>query len=194
MNIPVQSCLGYRLMGADHSSVANYCYDSFEVTQTIICACQLDLSSIGHKFKSKFPIYLQKGGKDAVLANLVEERLLQCEKKSGAGHWDKVDGLLSKISLSKSEESECRAGLIQERISCVNLLNFACQFVDPSFMFRLVPARITIQVLSRLLSLFYNSIIFEVQNINYFQEARQAENGAEKCRKVVRLVKKRLEG
>ncbi|KHJ89598.1 hypothetical protein OESDEN_10574 [Oesophagostomum dentatum] len=69
-----------------------------------------------------------------------------------------------------SEESECRSGLIQERISCVNLLNYTCQFVDPTFIFRLVPARITIQ------------------------EARQAENGAEKCRKVVRLVKKRLEG
>uniref|UniRef100_A0A0K0D0R1 Secreted protein n=1 Tax=Angiostrongylus cantonensis TaxID=6313 RepID=A0A0K0D0R1_ANGCA len=69
-----------------------------------------------------------------------------------------------------SEESECRSGLVQERISCVNLLHYACQFVNPSFTFRLVPARITVE------------------------EARQAETGAEKCRKVVRLVKKRLEG
>lgn len=47
-----------------------------------------------------------------------------------------------------SEESECRGGLVQERISCVNLSNYACQFVDPTFIFRLVPARITIQVRS----------------------------------------------
>ncbi|ETN69952.1 hypothetical protein NECAME_14984 [Necator americanus] len=112
----------------------------------------------------------QPDSTDAALADLIEQRLIECERKSTASHWDKVDGLLTKISLSKSEESECRSGLIQERISCVNLLNYACQFIDPSFIFRLVPARITIQ------------------------EARQAENGAEKCRKVVRLVKKRLEG
>ncbi|CAJ0596595.1 unnamed protein product [Cylicocyclus nassatus] len=133
-------------------------------------ACQKNLSNIAQKFRTKFPVYLQKGGKDAALAELIEQRLIECERKSTASHWDKVDSLLTKVSLSKSEESECRSGLIQERISCVNLLNYACQFIDPTFVFRLVPARITIQ------------------------EARQAENGAEKCRKVVRLVKKRLEG
>lgn len=53
---------------------------------------------------------------------------------------------ISKLRKNFSEESECRAGLIQERISCVNLLNYACQFVDKSYVFRLVPARITIQV------------------------------------------------
>ncbi|KIH60288.1 hypothetical protein ANCDUO_09466 [Ancylostoma duodenale] len=85
---------------------------------------------------------------DAALADLIEQRLIECERKTSASHWDKVDSLLAKISLSKSEESECRTGLIQERISCINLLNYACQFVDPTFIFRLVPARITIQVRS----------------------------------------------
>ncbi|VDL64401.1 unnamed protein product [Nippostrongylus brasiliensis] len=125
---------------------------------------------MAEKFRAKFPAYLQKSGKDVALAGLVQQRLIECERKQAGNHWDKVDGLLTKITLSKSEESECRGGLVQERISCVNLFNYACQFVDSSFVFRLVPARITIQ------------------------EARQAEVGAEKCRKVVRLVKKRLEG
>lgn len=132
--------------------------------------CEKNLSAIAEKFRAKFPLYLQKGAKDDALADLVERRLIECDRKSKANHWHKVDGLLAKISLSKSEESECRSGLVQERISCVNLLHYACQFVHPSFTFRLVPARITIE------------------------EARQAESGAEKCRKVVRLVKKRLEG
>ncbi|PAV57137.1 hypothetical protein WR25_26158 [Diploscapter pachys] len=131
--------------------------------------CRKHLQGISQRFQAKFPSYLQKGGKDVLLAGLVEQRLIECDRKSTTSHWDKVDNLLSKISLSKSEESECRAGLIQERISCVNLLNYACQFVDKSYVFRLVPARITIQ------------------------EARNAEAGAEKCRKVVRLVKKRLQ-
>ncbi|CAI5445379.1 unnamed protein product [Caenorhabditis angaria] len=131
--------------------------------------CRKSLNGIGVKFQKKFPSYLQKGGKDRELSELVEQRLLECERKSTASHWDKVDTLLQKINLTKSEEGECRAGLIQERISCVNLLKYACQFVDSSYHFKLVPARITIQ------------------------EARQAESGAEKCRQVVRIVKQRLE-
>ncbi|KJH42054.1 hypothetical protein DICVIV_11972 [Dictyocaulus viviparus] len=71
--------------------------------------------------------------------------------------------MLCSIIQKISEEIECRNGLIQERISCINLLHYACQFVGRSFTFRLVPARIIIQ------------------------EARQAESGAEKCRKVVRM-------
>lgn len=52
-------------------------------------------------FKEKFPAYLQKGGKDAALSELVEKRLIECDEKSRTGHWEKVDGLLSKIQLSK---------------------------------------------------------------------------------------------
>ncbi|CAB3403596.1 unnamed protein product [Caenorhabditis bovis] len=131
--------------------------------------CRKSLKGIGAKFQKKFPSYLQKGGKDQELSQLVEQRLIECDRKSTASHWDKVDTLLQKISLTKSEEGECRAGLIQERISCVNLLKYACQFVDAAYHFKLVPARLTIQ------------------------EARQAESGAEKCRQVVRIVKQRLE-
>ncbi|KAK6047107.1 hypothetical protein COOONC_15386 [Cooperia oncophora] len=111
-----------------------------------VSACQKNLSAIAEKFSAKFPLYLQKTGKDVALAGLVQQRLIECERKQTATHWDKVDGLLAKIALSKSEESECRGGLVQERISCVNLINYACQFIDPTFIFRLVPARITIQV------------------------------------------------
>ncbi|CAD6188208.1 unnamed protein product [Caenorhabditis auriculariae] len=131
--------------------------------------CRRNLTGIGARFQKKLPSYLKKSGKDSALAKLVEQRVIECDRKSTASHWDKVDQLLAKINLSKTEESECRAGLIQERISCFNVVKFACQFVDEAFLFKLIPARITIQ------------------------EARQAEGGAEKCRKVVRTVKKRVE-
>uniref|UniRef100_A0A8R1YUJ9 Uncharacterized protein n=1 Tax=Pristionchus pacificus TaxID=54126 RepID=A0A8R1YUJ9_PRIPA len=134
-----------------------------------VSMCHGQLASIERKFRNKFPPNLQRSGKDAQLASVISERLFECEKKQRAGHWEKVENLIHKIQLSKSEEGECRQGMIQERISCVNLLSFACQFIDPSYTFRLVPARITVN------------------------EARQAEAGAEKCRKVVKLVKKRIE-
>lgn len=131
--------------------------------------CRSHLASIERKFRNKFPANLQRNGKDAQLASVISERLFECEKKQRAGHWEKVEHLIHKIQLSRSEESECRQGMIQERISCVNLLSFACQFIEPNYTFRLVPAKITVN------------------------EARQAEAGAEKCRKVVKLVKKRIE-
>ena len=63
--------------------------------------CRKSLNGIGVRFQKKFPSYLQKGGKDRELAELVEQRLLECERKSSASHWDKVDTLLQKISLTK---------------------------------------------------------------------------------------------
>uniref|UniRef100_A0A8R1EMU6 Uncharacterized protein n=1 Tax=Caenorhabditis japonica TaxID=281687 RepID=A0A8R1EMU6_CAEJA len=63
--------------------------------------CRQSLNGIGVRFQKKFPSYLQKGGKDRELAELVEQRLLECERKSTASHWDKVDTLLQKISLTK---------------------------------------------------------------------------------------------
>ncbi|CAJ0583686.1 unnamed protein product, partial [Mesorhabditis spiculigera] len=129
--------------------------------------CQL--TTIGKKFQNKFPSSVASRTKDAKLATLVEARLVECQKKFDAGHWDKVDKLLGKmVALSKSEEADCRSGLVQEQISCRNLLSMACQFVQPTFEFRLVPARMVIQ------------------------EARHAENGSEKCRNAVRTVKQRL--
>lgn len=65
-----------------------------------------------------------------------------------------------------SEEEECLNGLVQERIACVNLMSFTCQFIKREYSFRLVPARVIMQ------------------------EARLAEDGAEKCIKVVRFIKK----
>lgn len=65
-----------------------------------------------------------------------------------------------------SENEECRNGLVQERIACINLLSFTCQFIQRQYTFRLVPARFIIQ------------------------EARLAEDGAEKCRKASRAIRK----
>lgn len=68
-----------------------------------------------------------------------------------------------------SEAEECRSGLVQEQISCLNVQSYSCQFIQPSYQFRLLPTRIIVQ------------------------EARLAEDGSDKCRKVVRKVKKQLE-
>lgn len=68
-----------------------------------------------------------------------------------------------------SEEEECRSGLIQEQISCDNVFSYTCQFIQKAYNFRLVPTRLIIQ------------------------EARFAEDGAEKCRKIVRKIKKELQ-
>lgn len=63
------------------------------------------------------------------------------------------------------EAEECRQGLIEEQIACLNVFSYACQFIQPIFKFRLVPTRLIVQ------------------------EARFAEDGADKCRKIVRKSK-----
>lgn len=67
------------------------------------------------------------------------------------------------------EKDECRSGLIQEQISCLNVQSYACQFIERDFHFRLVPARLIVQ------------------------EARLAEDGAEKCKRIAKMIKKQLE-
>ncbi|VDL68292.1 unnamed protein product [Nippostrongylus brasiliensis] len=67
----------------------------------VVSECQKNLSSMADKFRAKFPAYLQKSGKDVALAGLVQQRLIECERKQAGNHWDKVDGLLTKITLSK---------------------------------------------------------------------------------------------
>lgn len=66
-----------------------------------------------------------------------------------------------------SEEESCTNGLIQERIACINLLSYTCQFISHDYTFRLLPARVIVH------------------------EARLVEDGVAKCTKVKRLVKKK---
>uniref|UniRef100_A0A0R3S6Z4 4Fe-4S ferredoxin n=1 Tax=Elaeophora elaphi TaxID=1147741 RepID=A0A0R3S6Z4_9BILA len=85
-------------------------------------------------------------------AEVIKQRLTYCEHKS------------KNICLITSEG--CSNGLVQERIACINLLSYTCQFIKHDYTFRLVPARVIIQ------------------------EARIIEDGAAKCVKVIRLIKK----
>ncbi|VDM38601.1 unnamed protein product [Toxocara canis] len=129
--------------------------------------CSKEFRKVATEFGRKFARRTASSGKDAHLAEALERRLAECSKKSDSNHWKRVVALLSKIDLSTREEAECRDGLVQERLACFNIVSFTCQFVQEQFVFRLVPARIIIQ------------------------EVRIAEDGAEKCRKLVRIVKER---
>ncbi|CAD5217597.1 unnamed protein product [Bursaphelenchus okinawaensis] len=131
--------------------------------------CKRDARDLAEQFKQKFPANLWKNGKEQVLTDLLTARLGDCIQKQDSDHWTKVNGLIHKLNVPLSEEEECRSGLIQEQISCSNVLSYTCQFIQKPYIFRLVPARIIIQ------------------------EARIAEDGAEKCRKIVRKVKKELQ-
>lgn len=66
----------------------------------------------------------------------------------------------------RNENDECRQGLVEEQIACLNVYSYTCQFIQPIYKFRLVPTRLIVQ------------------------EARIAEDGADKCHKIVRKYKK----
>uniref|UniRef100_A0AC34Q682 Uncharacterized protein n=1 Tax=Panagrolaimus sp. JU765 TaxID=591449 RepID=A0AC34Q682_9BILA len=122
-------------------------------------ACAKNPDEIAEKFLQKFPKKLLKNNKEVILAQLLSTRLKQCFEKQQKNTWNKANEQLANLKLSTSEENECRSGLVQEQISCLNVQSYACQFIHPKYNFRLVPTRIIIQ------------------------EARLAEDGAEKCRK-----------
>ncbi|KAH7731824.1 CRE-PQN-46 protein [Aphelenchoides avenae] len=138
--------------------------DDFDLRQ-----CPVDASVVAEAFRRKFPRNLLRNGKEGVLADLLAARLKECHEKQRKNHWAKVYEVLGKMQLPASEAEECRSGLVQEQISCLNVQSYSCQFIQPSYQFRLVPTRIIVQ------------------------EARLAEDGSDKCRKVVRKVKKQLE-
>uniref|UniRef100_A0A915PIU9 Uncharacterized protein n=1 Tax=Setaria digitata TaxID=48799 RepID=A0A915PIU9_9BILA len=100
------------------------------------------------------------------LAELIKQRLIDCDYKAKNNHWQNLMELLAKAKVSPSEEEGCSNGLVQERIACVNLLSYTCQFIKRDYTFRLIPARVIIQ------------------------EARIIEDGAAKCTKVIRFLKK----
>uniref|UniRef100_A0A0M3INS0 DNA-directed RNA polymerase n=1 Tax=Ascaris lumbricoides TaxID=6252 RepID=A0A0M3INS0_ASCLU len=129
--------------------------------------CSKEFDTVAKEFKRKFPQKAIPSGKDARLADILEKRLVECSKKSESSFWIRVAELLSKIEISSREKAECYNGLVEERLACFNLVSFTCQFVQQQYQFRLVPAKIVIH------------------------EARIAEDSAQKCRKLVRLVKER---
>ncbi|VDD90651.1 unnamed protein product [Enterobius vermicularis] len=132
--------------------------------------CAKDLRGLAVDFRRKFPVKVLKSGKDGRLAEVILHRLLECQRKEKTRHWDEVDALFKKIaSFAKSDVEECQNALVDEYISCMNLISYTCQFVQPKFQFRLLPAKLIIQ------------------------EARAAEKAAEVCRSITRKTKERLE-
>lgn len=128
--------------------------------------CSHDYQHVAMEFKRKFPVKTAKDVRDKRLAEVVEKQLTICDRKLKNDHWSHLMKYLPKVKLSPSEEENCRNGLVQEHIACINLMSYICQFIRHEYAFRLVPARVILQ------------------------EARLAEDGAEKCLKVVRFIKK----
>ncbi|TKR77958.1 hypothetical protein L596_018843 [Steinernema carpocapsae] len=141
-----------------------YFVDNFDVRE-----CAKKPEFIAQQFARKFPRRALTKDKVATFENFLALRLRECQKKEAVNHWEHIEGALSAIRISAIEEDECRSGLVQEQIACSNIYSYACQFAQKSFRFRSQPAKTIIQ------------------------EARLAEDGAEKCRKIVKVIKKKME-
>ncbi|CAG9531089.1 unnamed protein product, partial [Cercopithifilaria johnstoni] len=128
--------------------------------------CSKDFQQIATEFQRKFPPQTARDIREKRLAELIKQRLIDCDHKSKNNHWQNMIELLAKAKISLSEKEGCSNGLVQERIACLNLLSYTCQFIKRDYTFRLVPARVIIQ------------------------EARIIEDGAAKCAKVTRLINK----
>ncbi|VDM11177.1 unnamed protein product [Wuchereria bancrofti] len=118
------------------------------------------------EFQRKFPAQTARDIREKRLAEMIKRKLIDCDHKTKKNHWQNMVELLAKAKISPSEEEECSNGLVQERIACLNLLSYTCQFIKRDYTFRLIPARVIIQ------------------------EARIIEDGVTKCVKVIRLIKK----
>ncbi|KAF7639552.1 hypothetical protein Mgra_00000882 [Meloidogyne graminicola] len=136
-----------------------------------ISNCPKGSETMAKSFRLKFPPNLLKNKKEKILAELLAVRLKECLKKQRSNYWIRMEKKLKieeKIDENEREFegdiSECREGLIQEQIACMNVYAFSCQFIQPNFPFRLVPTRIIVQ------------------------EARLAEDGAEKCKKFTAII------
>uniref|UniRef100_A0A914GXL6 Uncharacterized protein n=1 Tax=Globodera rostochiensis TaxID=31243 RepID=A0A914GXL6_GLORO len=128
--------------------------------------CPKSSDVLAKAIRAKFPRNLLKHGKDVVLAELLGTRLAECLRKQSADHWARLEKQLKlDRQFDRNEKDECRAGLVEEQIACMNIHSFTCQFVHPTYLFRLLPTRIIVQ------------------------EGRIAEEGAEKCQKFARLLK-----
>uniref|UniRef100_A0A914W2F2 Uncharacterized protein n=1 Tax=Plectus sambesii TaxID=2011161 RepID=A0A914W2F2_9BILA len=135
-----------------------------------LSGCPKNEGFIGQEFKKKFPSLLSRGGTDEELSGLVTTRLVACRRKKVAKHWEVTQKMLDKHGksideeLSPSQSLACRNGLIEEEVACHNLDSYLCQFIAPSFSFKIVPVR------------------------QIVVEARLAESGANKCRQIVELL------
>ncbi|KAK6100981.1 hypothetical protein QQG55_2820 [Brugia pahangi] len=128
--------------------------------------CSHDFQQIAMEFQRKFPAQTARDIREKRLGEMIKRKLIDCDHKTKKNHWQNMIELLAKAKISPSEEEECSNGLVQERIACLNLLSYTCQFIKRDYTFRLIPARVIIQ------------------------EARIIEDGVTKCVKVIRLVKK----
>uniref|UniRef100_A0AAF5PQT7 Uncharacterized protein n=1 Tax=Wuchereria bancrofti TaxID=6293 RepID=A0AAF5PQT7_WUCBA len=128
--------------------------------------CSHDFQQIAMEFQRKFPAQTARDIREKRLAEMIKRKLIDCDHKTKKNHWQNMVELLAKAKISPSEEEECSNGLVQERIACLNLLSYTCQFIKRDYTFRLIPARVIIQ------------------------EARIIEDGVTKCVKVIRLIKK----
>lgn len=72
--------------------------------------------------------------------------------------------------LSSPQTLACREGLVGEDAACYNLDSYLCQFIAPSFAFKIVPVR------------------------EIVAEARLTESEAEKCRPVIDLLSRNSPG
>ncbi|KAK0417102.1 hypothetical protein QR680_012835 [Steinernema hermaphroditum] len=124
---------------------------------------------LAQQFARKFPQRALTKDKVAKFESFLAMRLRECQKKEAANHWEHIERALGVLKISAIEEEECRSGLVQEQIACANIRNYACQFAQKPFRFRSQPAKTIIQ------------------------EARLAEDGSEKCRKIVKVLKKKIE-
>uniref|UniRef100_A0A0N4ZQB0 Uncharacterized protein n=1 Tax=Parastrongyloides trichosuri TaxID=131310 RepID=A0A0N4ZQB0_PARTI len=133
-----------------------------------ITDCPRDSRYMADLFYQKFPKNILSPGKDIELVNLLGPRLEQCYLKKEKRHWYKVETFFGKIKVIQEEEENCKIGLIQEQIACMNLISYSCQFVQHDYQFKLIAARVVLG------------------------EARQAEAGENKCREVVKGIKQFL--
>uniref|UniRef100_A0A1I7ZTH1 SMB domain-containing protein n=1 Tax=Steinernema glaseri TaxID=37863 RepID=A0A1I7ZTH1_9BILA len=124
---------------------------------------------LAQQFARKFPQRSLTKDKVAKFETFLALRLRECQKKETANHWEHIERALGILKISTQEEDDCRSGLVQEQIACANIRNYVCQFAQKSFRFRSQPAKTIIQ------------------------EARLAEDGSEKCRKIVKVLKKKIE-
>uniref|UniRef100_A0A0N5AUN4 Uncharacterized protein n=1 Tax=Syphacia muris TaxID=451379 RepID=A0A0N5AUN4_9BILA len=134
----------------------------------IVIECANDLEKLSVEFKKKFPKKISKTGEDMRIAEVIMNRLAECQKKVKRGHWEEVDEVLILNTFCYfSKILECQNALVEEHIACTNLLSFACQFAKPEFQFRLLPAKLIIS------------------------EARSAKTAAEVCRAITKEAKQR---
>lgn len=132
--------------------------------------CPSDAETMATMFRRKFPRNLLRHQKETILAELLANRLRECFRKQKDNHWATVYRSIQAVenqneNSGEQERMQCMAGLVQEQIACLNVHSYSCQFIQTNYVFRLVPTRIIVQ------------------------EAKLAEEGAEKCARFVKNQK-----